>query len=1061
MFNITLKRTGVTAALIVALGLGASAQTFLYDGLVYKASGNKLTVQSVSGSKKPVPENGDCPEHYTGAIVIPDKVPYNNKNYIVTSVGNAFKGEPITSIVMSNTVTTVGIGAFQDCTDLASVTLSESIAKLQQNMFTNCTSLKEITIPGGVTKFPSSLFKGCTALEKLTVLQGDEPIEMNSGAFIEGGNQSLRELYLYHAIDPTKATAMADKPFRGVTAIEKVVIGGNITELPASYFEGCSSLKNVTFESEVNTIGTNVFAGTAIEEITLPAGLEMISSGLFSGTAKMRKVVLGDAVKTIDALAFQNSTVSDINLPATLETIGDMAFSGAGLAGELVLPENVSSIGAQAFAKNNALSQVRIPAATKRIGDGAFMGCPNINAFYVAPENEAYYTQDQGTFIASKDMTRLLCYAPMEPTAGFEQDFTEIAPYAFYGAKNLKSVVLNNCKNFGDYSMYGTGLTSVTLRGTVGRYVAAENKALETMTLETAEIPFGVASGCTALATVNLPEKVTVVKQDAFRGCTALKSLKLGNVLSILEADCFAESGIEALEVASTYPAAMADGVFAENCGITATVPVDRVDAYKAADGWKNLNIVGDASLVAGGADMGMPSGLYYAGDDNALHCVYSDGQSDTYDVGEIPHTFQLIEYNNRIYGASAGKKFVYSATGATDGDGKLFYISQVGGQTFQAVVLDNTGNNAYKDPFGLYIYGEDLYVNDRNVCIRVIPASGIALPQDYPSWMENNWLYFYGAPWSYGCIKCGFAITSVQGADGEEPLYWVGMKYNGNGIFRFRESNIGGFDAELNKVVPGAKPAEEPLLVGLEPIITTFNIDKANGHLYMYIETMKDADYKAGLYRVNLADIEANPNPAKFSELNPVLIDGSPVKYEGSATNEHVGISQFAFDAEGKYMYWCYRAPADAAEAALTEEQTETEAAKGRYFWAEKYDENNPLHHSGIKRILLGQANPTVEMVAPGVSGYGCAPVNFEGSVKPGSGVGNIVAASSQLVSYANGSIIASCDVEIAVYDAAGVLVKRVGIAAGEAYELDLNAGVYVVAVSGANGSQILKIAK
>ena len=46
--------------------------------------------------------------------------------------------------------------------------------------------------------------------------------------------------------------------------------------------------------------------------------------------------------------------------------------------------------------------------------------------------------------------------------------------------------------------------------------------------------------------------------------------------------------------------------------------------------------------------------------------------------------------------------------------------------------------------------------VNDRNVCIRIIPASAIALPQNYPSWMENNWMYFYGAPWSYGCIKSG-----------------------------------------------------------------------------------------------------------------------------------------------------------------------------------------------------------------------------------------------------------------------------------------------------------------
>lgn len=1052
MSNFTLKRTGLAAALIVAMGFGASAQTFLYEGIVYKASGNKLTAQAPG---KATPENGTAPTEYSGAIVIPDEVPYNNKTYTVTSVGNAFKAQPITSIVMSNTVTTVGIGAFQDCSQLSSVTLSNNLAKLQQNMFTNCTALTEITIPGNIDKFPGSLFKGCTGLQKLTILEGPNPLELTAGSFNEGGNSALKEVYLYHALDPEKATAMTDKPFRGVKTIEKVVLGGNVTELPASYFESCSLLKDVIFESAVTSIGTSAFAGTAIEEITLPNSLETIASGTFSGTAALRKVVLGDAVTTIEALAFQNSGVSDINFPATLETIGDMAFSGSGLSGELKISEGVTRIGAQTFARNAGLTSVSIPAATERIGDGVFMGCPNIAKFSVAAENEKFSTDAEGSFIQSKDGARLLSYAPKAAATTFTQDFVEIAPYAFYGAKNLTEIKLDKCVVFGDYSMYDTGLTAATLRGTVGRYVTAENAALATLSLETAEVPFGVASGCAALATVNLPEKVTVVKQDAFRGCVNLKNLKLGNILAILEADCFAQSGIERLEVASTYPAAMAAGVFTAESNITAVVPVDLVDTYKAADGWSYLTIEGSAALAAGGADMGMPAGLYYAGDDNSLHCVYSDGTSTTYDVGEIPHTFQLLEYSNRIYGASAGRKFVYSATGSTDGDGKLFYISKVGGETFQAVVLDNTGNNAYKDPFGLYIYGEDLYVNDRNVCIRVIPASAIALPQNYPSWMENNWLYFYGAPWSYGCIKCGFAITSTQGANGAEPLFWVGMKYNGNGIFRFRESNIGTAEQA------GLKPAEEPLLVNLEPIFTTFNIDEANGHLYLYIENMKDADVRAGLYRVNLADIEANPNPSKFSELNPVLIDGSPVKYEGAGANEHVGISQLAFDAEKKYMYWCYRAPADAEEAALTEDQDEVTEAKGRYYWAEKYDANNPLHHSGIKRILLGQANPTVEMVAPGVSGYGVAVVNYEGSVNPGAGVDNILAPAASLVSFEAGSIVAASDVEVAVYDAAGVMVARTPIAAGSAYALDLNAGVYIVVAAGAEGSQTLKIVK
>lgn len=1059
MFNFTLKRSALVLTLALFMGMGAAAQTFLYEGICYKATGNKLKILDLHPAKSkdiPKPENGTLPDQYSGDVVIPESIVYNGVTYTVSEVGStAFKESAITSFTFSSTITKVGKGIFQGCTQLTNVHFSTGLTQLGQNMFNGCSALSEISLPGIFNSFPTNFFKGCTSLTKITFEDGEGLLDFNIGCFGLESEQELplKELYIYKGIDLEKNTAMADKPFRGAANLEKVVIGGSVTEIPASYFENCSKLKNVTFEgTNLATIGTNVFSGTAIEEISIPESVTSIASGLFASTRSMRKVTLGNAVTNIDALAFNNSSVSEINFPATLTSIGDMAFSGSGLTGNIAFSDGLKTIGAQAFATSAGITGFNIPASVTRIGDGFAMGCPDITSFTVDAANETYASSTNGEYIQSKDGKRILCFAPKAAPTEFTGNCTEIAPYAFYGCTKLNKFNLNECNVFGDYSLYNTGATELTLRGTVGRYVAAANTALTTLTINTAEIPFGVAAGNTALTTVNLPEIVTVVKQEAFKDCTALKSVKLGGYLAILESDCFAGSGITDIEVAATFPPAMASGVFTEGCGITATVPAALVNDYKNADGWKYLNIVGNTNLTAQGADMGMPNGLYYAGDDNALHCAYADGKFDTYDVGSIPHTFQLLEYSNRIYGASAGEKFVYSDTGATDGDGKLFYISKVGGQIFQAVVLDNTGNNAYKDPFGLYLYGEDLYVNDRNVCIRVIPASAIALPQNYPSWMENNWMGFYGQPWQYGCIKCGFAITQTTDAAGNpEPLYWVGMKYNGNGIFRFRQKDI-------METVPEGQgrplPDEASYLTRLSPVFTTFNVDAQNGHLYLYIETMTDKT-PAGLYRVNLADIEATPNPSEFAELNPVLIDGSPVKYEGSGANEHVGISQLAFDADQNYMYWCYRAPENAEEAALTPDE-----AHGRYAWAEAYDENNPLHHSGIKRIKLGEANPTVEMVVPGVSGYGIAVVNYEGSTKPESGIANVVTEQPRLVSVANGTITANDNVELTVYTAAGLMVAHTNLTAGESYTPAVAAGVYVVVANNANASQTLKMA-
>lgn len=1060
MFNFTLKRTAVSVLLTAALALGASAQTFLHEGICYKASGNKLTILDLhpaKASQTPKPENGTLPEKYTGDVVIPESIVYNGKTYKVTEVGTtAFKNSDITSFTFSSSISKVGKGIFQDCPLLTNVTFSTGLTKLGQNMFNGCTALTEISIPGVFSDIPSGLFTGCTSLTKVTFEEGETPLSLGVNAFglTSATEVPVKELHLLHKVDPDKYTEMANKPFRGCTALETVVIGGNVNEVPASYFENCANLKNVTFQGEaLATIGTSVFAGTGIENITFPEGVKTITSGILANAKKLNSVTLGSAVETIEALAFKGSTLATINFPATLTSVGDMAFQSTNLSGEIALPAEVKTIGAQAFANCAGITGISLPAATKRIGDGFAMGCPALASFAVEAASENYSTVGSA-MLQTKDGATLVAVAPAANLESVAGDYTAMAPYAAYGCTTVKTVALPKCTTYGDYALYGAGLTNLTLGGTIGRYVAANNTAMTALTINAPEIPVGVAQGNTALTDVTLPEVITVVKQDAFKGCSALKALRLGGYLAILEADCFAGSGLNSLEVASTFPPAMAEGVFTAESNITVTVPADLVDTYKAADGWSYLTIVGDANLAAQGADMGMPAGLYYAGDDGILHCSYADGQSDIYEVGDIAHTFQLLEYSNRIYGASAGKKFVYSATGSTDGDGKLFYISKVGGQIFQAVVLDNAGNNAYKDPFGLYLYGEDLYVNDRNVCIRKIPASAIALPQNYASWMENNWLAFYGQPWTYGCIKSGFAITQTTDKDGNpEPLYWVGMKYNGNGIFRFREKDIIETLPEGQQGRP--MPAEAPYLTTLAPIFTTFNLDVPNGHMYIYVEKMSD-NTPAGLYRVNMADIEANPNPSTFAALNPVLIDGSPVKYEGAGANEHVGISQLAFDANHQYMYWCYRAPENDEEAALT-----PDIEKGRYPWAEAYDSNNPLHHSGIKRIKLGEANPTVEMVVPGASGYGIAVVNYEGSTKPESGINNIVAAQSNLVSYAAGAITASENVELTVYATTGLMVARVNLAAGESFSTaDLSAGVYVVAATNGNAAQTIKIA-
>lgn len=1046
-----LGRATAVSMMAFATVFGVSAATITVDGITYTTSGSKATV-----AQKP------DKSYYEGDIVIPATVDYEGKTYNVQAIaGSAFKGksadapnDKTTSITLPAGIPNTPRGCFQNCSVLKSVVLPADMTKFNQDAFSGCLSLESVSIPAGVTSLPANMFQNCTSLAKITFEQSSTPIEVGSNIWgtSKAAERGVVELYINRPVTTTGASGPAALPFPGSAKLAKVVYGNDaITEISSYSFQNCTLLAEVTLPAGLTSLGDQAFLNTGLTSIDIPAGVTAIGSSVFNNCTALTDVKMGDNVTKIGDMAFYNAGVKSITWPMALTGIGAYAFSGNAFEGELALPAAVETIGTQAFAKNLTVTAFTLPATVKSIGSAAFMDCPALAKFTVAEGNEAYKVLPTGA-LATIDGAKILNYPAANPAATFaDADAVELDAYAFYGAKNLTEINLAKTNVYGDYSLSGTGIKNIKVAGTLGRYLLKDCKALEEVTVGGKEVPFGVCSGCSALTKYNRTDDITIVRQESFKDCTSLKSLDLGKILVIIEADAFAGISPMELTVAAHTPAALGVGVFTETTPITVTVPEALVGAYKAADGWSFLTIKGDASLAEGGLDMGMPAGLYYAGTDGNIHCAYADKNSDTYDVGGMYHTFQLIQFKNRIYGACAGKKWYYSATAANEGDGKLFYISRVDGNVFQATVLDNAGNNAYKDPFGLYIYGETLYVNDRNVCIRKIPAGAIALPQDYESWMENNWMNYYGNPWTYGCIKAGFAITQDKNAAGEpEPLYWVAMKTNGQGLFRFKEEHIG------TSAAAGPATGYDQMFTNSAPVISTFYIDETNKHLYAYIETANGGEFKGGLYRFNLDDVLTTPNPGKLADLNPVLIDGSPVCWEGAGV-EHVGIPQLSPDENGQYLYWCHRAP-----TAKNLEDLE-KGTDGHYAWAEDYNPENLLHQTGIKRIKLGADVPTPEMIVPEAEGYGVVPVNFEGSVKPSGVADNIVNEKTAYdrVLVAGKSFTVTDAAAVNVYAANGALVLTDNVAAGETVTVEGAAGVYVIEAVFADGAkQTAKIA-
>jgi hypothetical protein len=118
---------------------------------------------------------------YTGSVmevVIPDTI----TGLPVTTIGDsAFEEEAVTSVTIPNSVTSIGIEAFLNCTTLTNIAIPESVTNIGIEAFQDCVGLTSIAIPDSVTSIGQYVFESCLGLATVTI--GDSVTNIGQSAF--------------------------------------------------------------------------------------------------------------------------------------------------------------------------------------------------------------------------------------------------------------------------------------------------------------------------------------------------------------------------------------------------------------------------------------------------------------------------------------------------------------------------------------------------------------------------------------------------------------------------------------------------------------------------------------------------------------------------------------------------------------------------------------------------------------------------------------------------------------------------------------------------------------
>ena len=411
-------------------------------------------------------------QYYSGYIVIPSSVTCNNVTYSVTSIDEAaFQNQNISSVLIPESVTSIGKSAFEGCSELTSVTMSNSVSTIGETAFA-ASGLTEITIPNSITSIGNRAFAQCIKLTSVTIPESIFTIGENAFDITYGMVEVINLSSLNITAGSNDCGGVA-KHARYVCNGGKTVIGDFIfsnRDKTLVYYTGAAK-SNITFPENFNggeyALGDCVFA-----PLSVMGGWGFQRYSCFSRVReelqeKLTSLTIPNSVTNIPNLVFSCCrNLSSVSIGESVTSIGDSAFFWCGNLRSVTIPESVTYIGNYAFQQCGELRSMTLPNSVIFLGDNAFQYCYNMSSLTLSNS-----LTNIGKNVFEDCVTLNYLTIP--------ESVTSIGDYAFHNIQELRSITIpSTVSNIGKsaFTVYDNGLlTNIICYAPIPPIVQANN----------------------------------------------------------------------------------------------------------------------------------------------------------------------------------------------------------------------------------------------------------------------------------------------------------------------------------------------------------------------------------------------------------------------------------------------------------------------------------------------------------------------------------------------------------------------------------------------------------